>query len=93
VYVQVETPDCVIVTFVDPPGYVAVSVPARTVASGFGAAVNAIAADAVPDVDDVIVSHAASTDAVHVQPDPVTDSAALDNPPSAGTVCDGDAKL
>jgi hypothetical protein len=93
VYVQVDMPSCVIVTAVDPPGYVTVSVPARTVASGFGAAVNAMAADAAPDVGNVIVSHAASTDAVHAQPDPVTESAALDAPPSAGTVCDADAKL
>jgi hypothetical protein len=91
--VQVDTPACVIVTFVDPPGYVAVKDPARSTASGFGAAVNAIAADAVPDVGDVIVNHGASTEAVQEHPDPVTASAALDDPPSAGTDCDGVAKL
>jgi hypothetical protein len=86
--VHVVTPVCVIVAFVEPLGYVTVIDPARAPTSGFAVVVNAIAALATPDVCDVIVSHAASADAFQLQPDPVTTSAALDAPPSAGTVCD-----
>jgi len=86
VYVQVVTPVCVIVVRVDPPGNVAVIDPARGFTSGLAVVVNAIAALAVPDVADVIVSHAASDEAFQLQPVPLTASAALDDPPSGGTV-------
>ena len=80
------------VAFTLPEGYTTVIVATRGETSEFGAVVNTIDALAAPDAPDVIVSHDASDEAVQLQPVPVTLRAAVEPPPSGGTVCDGVGK-
>ena len=88
VYTQLVTPLCVMVAFTLPEGYATVIVATRGETSGLGVVVNTIDALAVPDAPDVIVSHDASDEAVQLQPLPVTFRAAVEPPPSGGTVWD-----